>query len=267
MCYLRDRSYSCSAVSLILATGRHDRQHFRSPVATIRRTCVRVQEPAHGKLPDSCTSEPALAVAKDQVYLAYGMSFAMQFRDSLRLAPDPDATSANVPAAVKSKTAIKSAAAPPDDADWRRLVKLLRLVSEDWFTEARRLINSKRRLCSKIEHFPAALRSGGSLDFADRVLAMLGSAAVPRPEKQAFVSAVLKFNHAVLFAELGFAWAVRGPPSDSLRCVGLLRLLVSGWEHRFPAPPLLASKGCRSRSYHVGVMCGHSVSHRAHLQF
>ena len=169
---------------------------------------VHLQEPDHAKLPDSCAAPKAAAAEADPVYASYATRFTLHLRDCLRLAPEPDATHVFVPPPQKPKATSAADAAPATDADWRRLANLLRLVSSDWFAEAWRLIQSKRRLCNTIEHFPADLRSGGGLDFPDRVVALLASPQVAPREKQAFVSAVVKFNHAVLFSELGWARSV-----------------------------------------------------------
>lgn len=196
--------------------------------------CPHLQEPERPKLPDRCTAADARVAEANPVYATYAKRFTLHLCDRLRLAPDPDATHVFVPPAPKPKatSTVAAAVSPATNADWQRLAKLLRLMSSDWFAEARRLINSKRRLCSKIEHFPADLRSGGALDFADRVLALLASPQVAAREKQAFVRALLKFNHAVLFSELGWARSVRAstllhrqtvPPGMFESCAFLIR--------------------------------------------
>lgn len=135
----------------------------------------------------------------------------MRLRGSLQTSPEACCRS-NIPGVrVPDPPPVQ-----PTQQDWLWLVARLKRLSPEWFSETQAMMTRKKRLCKKIRHFPQDL--GGVADFRGCMIAKLASAEVDLCEKQAIVKACVKFNRAVIFAELAFV-SVRLAPVATFRAL------------------------------------------------
>ena len=150
----------------------------------------------------------------------------MHMRDMLHRAPDPDAEG---PTGVPTIDAPKPPPQAPTRKDWQQLRDMLFRMSPDWFSEAQAMMKSKKRLCGNIAHFPTEL--GTDDNFSDRMVGIFASPEADTRTKQAVVKALVKFNHAVIFSELGFVAGVRTCFADTVA-----RAVHALWFTRYGTP-------------------------------